>query len=42
VKPEKSFTTDMVVRRQNPMPPLVEAFTQAVGGIDMEQAFRPG
>ena len=42
VKPEKSFTMGMIVRRQDPVPPLVEAFREAVGDIDMERVFRPG
>ena len=38
---EALFPT-MIVRRQDPVPPLVEAFREAVGDIDMERVFRPG
>ncbi|MEQ8395151.1 LysR family transcriptional regulator [Thalassobaculum sp.] len=40
-EPEPRFTMGMAVRRQNPIPPLVEAFTKSVKAIDLEAEMKP-
>jgi DNA-binding transcriptional LysR family regulator len=41
VEPERHFTMGMVVRQQNPLPPLVEAFVKSVEGADLEAQIQP-
>lgn len=41
VEPVKTFTVGMVVRRQDPVPPLVEAFVTSVRAAGIEQQIRP-
>ncbi|MSO54303.1 MAG: LysR family transcriptional regulator [Rhodospirillales bacterium] len=41
VEPERTFTMGVVVRRQDPIPPLVEAFIQSVRSADIEAQIRP-
>ena len=41
VEPERSFTVGMVVRRQKPQPPLVEAFIKCVKNVDLEVETQP-
>jgi DNA-binding transcriptional LysR family regulator len=41
VQPEKTFTVGMVVRRQDPVPPLVEAFVTSVLAAGIEKQIKP-
>jgi DNA-binding transcriptional LysR family regulator len=41
VEPVRTFTLGMVVRRQDPVPPLVNAFVKSMQGIDLEAQMRP-
>ncbi|MPZ10572.1 MAG: LysR family transcriptional regulator [Kiloniellaceae bacterium] len=41
VEPERHFAMGMAVRRQNPVPPLVEAFVKSVQARDLETEIKP-
>lgn len=41
VEPERTYTMGVVVRRQEPVPPLVDAFVRAVRSADIESQFGP-
>ena len=41
VEPERSLTIGMAIRRQDPVPPLVEAFVRAALASDIDSQIRP-
>jgi DNA-binding transcriptional LysR family regulator len=41
VEPERTHTMGMVIRRQTPVPPLVDAFVRIVQATDMEALMKP-
>ena len=41
VEPERTYTMGVVVRRQDPVPPLVEAFVEAARAVDIASEIKP-